>query len=217
MTQADGTKLVLHRMVSTMLCMRNREFQLDTEVLNLGGRQLVIGLFWLRENGFILDPVKGTLEKAGCVVQYSELNLQKVTSVELTSARTPTLEIEEEDCIFVLDVKSEYHKYLEVFSEELANRLPLLPKWDHKITLQEGVKIPNGVTYKMTMEEEEALQKCLIEMLPAGKIKWSRSATAAPVLFVRKKNGSLHICIDYSALNKLTIPNRYPLPRIDDL
>ena len=95
MTQANGTKLVSCRMISTKLCMRNREFQLDAAVLNLGERQLVIGLSWLRENGFILDPVKRTLEKAGCVVQCSELNLLKVTFVELTSARPLTLEIEE--------------------------------------------------------------------------------------------------------------------------
>ena len=161
-------------MVATMLCMRNREFQLDAEVLNLGGRQLVIGLSWHRENGFILDSVKRSLEKAGYVVQCSELNLPKVTLIELTSELTsrpaPTLEIEEKDCILVLDMESEYHKYLEMFSEELANRLPPLRKWDHEITLQEGAKIPNGVTYKMTMEEEEALQKCLAEMLPASMI-----------------------------------------------
>ena len=125
MTQADGTKLVSRRMVSTMLCMRNREFQLDAEVLNLGGRQLVIGLSWLRENGFILDPVKRTLEKAGCVVQCSKLNLPKVALIESCE---PTLEIEEEDCIFVLDMVSEYLQYLEVFSEELANRLPSFRK-----------------------------------------------------------------------------------------
>ena len=232
MAQADGTKVVSRRMVSTMLCMRNREFQLDAEVLSIGGRQLVIGLSCLRENGFILDPVNRTLENKalGCVVQCSELKLPKVTFIEalettsaltptsaLTSGTTPTLEVEEQDCILVLDVVSEYHKYLEVFSEELANRLPPLRKWDHEITLQEGAKIPNGVTYQMTMEEEEALRKCPAEMLPAGKIKRSKSATAAPVLFVRKKNGSLRMCVDYRALNKLTIPNRYPLPRIDDL
>ena len=118
--------------------MRNREFQLDAEVLSLGGRQLVIGLSWLRENGFILDPVNRTLENKtlGCVVQCSELNLPKVTSIEpaseltpaLTSGTAPTLEIAEEDCIFVLYVVSEYSKYLEVFSEELANRLPPLRK-----------------------------------------------------------------------------------------
>ena len=230
MAQADRTKLVSRRMVSTVLCIRNREFQLDAEVLSLEGRQLVIRLSWLRENGFILDPVNRTLKNKalGCVVHCSELNLPKVTftsalTSEFTSALTSgtarTLEMEEEDCIFVLNVVSEYLKYLEVFSEELANRLPPLRKWDHEITLQEGAKIPNGVTYKKTMEEEEALQKCLVEpeILPAGKIKTSRSATAAPVLFVRKKNGSLRMCVDYRALNKLTIPNRYPLPRIDDL
>ena len=117
----------------------------------------------------------------------------------------------------VLDVASEYASYTKVFSEELANRMPPHREYDHEIPLKDGDKIPNGITYKMTMEEEEALRKSLAEMLLSGKICRSRSATAAPVLFVRKKNGSLRMCVNYRALNKLTTPNRYPLPRIDDL
>ena len=69
----------------------------------------------------------------------------------------------------------------------------------------------------MTMEEGEALRKCLTEMLPSGKIQRSRSATAVLVLFVPKTDSSLRMCVDYRALNKLTTPNQYPLPRIDDL
>ena len=53
-------------------------------------------------------------------------------------------------------------------TEELANRMPPHRKYGHEIPLREGAKIPNGITYKMTMEEEEALRKCLAEMLPSG-------------------------------------------------
>ena len=127
------------------------------------------------------------------------------------------LRLDDGDLIMVLDVASEYASYTKVFSEELANRMPPHRKYDYEIPLREGAKIPNGITYKMTMEEEVALRKCLAEMLPSGKIRRPRSATAAPVLFVHKKNGSLRMCVDYRALNKLTTPNRYPLPRIDDL
>ena len=116
-----------------------------------------------------------------------------------------------------MDVISEYASYTKVFSEELPNRMPSDCKYDHDIPLREGAKIPNGITYKMTMEEEEALRKCLAEMSPSSKIRRSRSATAASVLFVRKQNASLQMCVDYRALNKLTTHNRYPLPRIDEL
>ena len=209
MTQADGTKLESRHIVCTQFSIGNREFQLDAEVLDIGSRQLVIGLSWLRENGFILDPIKRTLTRSdGYSIQCSKV--PKVTPFDNDL-------LDDGDLVMVLDVASEYASYTKVFSEELANRMPPHRKHDHEIPLKEGAKIPNGITYKMTMEEEEALRKCLAEMLPSGKIRRSRSATAAPVLFVRKKNGSLRICVDYRALNKLTTPNRYPLPRIDDL
>ena len=58
MTQADGTKLESRHIIYTQFSIGNHEFQLDAEVLDIGSRQLVIGLSWLRENGFILDPIK---------------------------------------------------------------------------------------------------------------------------------------------------------------
>lgn len=97
----------------------------------------------------------------------------------------------------ILDVASEYPGHMKAFSKELADQLPPHRKWDHEIPLVEGAKIPNGITYKMTLEEEEALRKCLAEMTASGKIRRSRSQTAAPVLFVRKKNGSLRMCVDH--------------------
>ena len=61
------------------------------------------------------------------------------------------------------------------------------------------------------------LSNQLQELLDKGFIKPSSSPWGAPVLFVKKKDGSFRMCIDYRELNKLTVKNRYPLPRIDDL
>ena len=61
------------------------------------------------------------------------------------------------------------------------------------------------------------LRTQLDELLAKGFIKPSSSPWGAPVLFVKKKDGSMRLCIDYRELNKVTIKNRYPLPRIDDL
>ena len=78
MTQADATKLESRHIICTQFSIGNREFQLDAEVLDIGSRQLVIGLSWLRENGFILDPIKRTLTRSeGYSIQCSEMNLQK--------------------------------------------------------------------------------------------------------------------------------------------
>jgi hypothetical protein len=63
----------------------------------------------------------------------------------------------------------------------------------------------------------QELSNQLQELLDKGSIRPSFSPWGAPVLFVKKKDGTLRMCIDYRELNKLTIKNRYPLPRIDDL
>ena len=69
----------------------------------------------------------------------------------------------------------------------------------------------------MAPTELNELKIQLQELVDKGFVQPSTSSWGVPVLFVRKKNGSMHLCIDYHQLNKVTIKNRYPLPRIDDL
>ena len=69
----------------------------------------------------------------------------------------------------------------------------------------------------MAPAELKELHEQLQELLDKGFIRPSHSPWGAPVLFVKKKDGSMRLCIDYRALNQVTIKNKYPLPRIDDL
>jgi len=69
----------------------------------------------------------------------------------------------------------------------------------------------------LSYEETNELKKQLADLLKKGYIQPSTSPFGAPVLFVHKKDGTLRLCVDYRALNKNTIKNRYPLPRIEDL
>jgi hypothetical protein len=71
--------------------------------------------------------------------------------------------------------------------------------------------------YRMSTPELVELKLQLKEMMDKGYIRPSMSPWGAPVLFVKKKDGTLRLCIDYRQLNKVTIKNKYPLPRIDDL
>ncbi|KAJ9532950.1 hypothetical protein QJQ45_018027 [Haematococcus lacustris] len=71
--------------------------------------------------------------------------------------------------------------------------------------------------YKLSPREEAEVKKQVAELLAKGLIEPSSSPYGAPILFVQKKDGSLKMCINYRALNKLTVRDRYPLPRIDDL
>ena len=71
--------------------------------------------------------------------------------------------------------------------------------------------------YRMAPAELKELNEQLKELLDKGFIRPSSSPWGAPVLFVKKKDGSLRLCIDYRQLNKVTIKNKYSLPKIDDL
>ena len=86
---------------------------------------------------------------------------------------------------------------------------------DFSIDLVLGATLASKAPYKMSTLELVKLKLKLKEMLDKGYI--SVSPWGAPVLFVKKKDGSLRLCIDYRELNKVTVKNKYPFPRIDDL
>ncbi|GBG61027.1 hypothetical protein CBR_g18622 [Chara braunii] len=85
------------------------------------------------------------------------------------------------------------------------------------ITLEDGAVPPHGCIYRMSEEELQVLRAQLDDLLAKGWIRPSCSPYGVPVLFVRKKNKDLRLCIDYRKLNAQTIKNAGPLPRIDDL
>ncbi|GBG69779.1 hypothetical protein CBR_g4610 [Chara braunii] len=87
----------------------------------------------------------------------------------------------------------------------------------HEIILEDGAVPPRGCIYRMSEEELSVLRAQLDDLLKKGWIRPSSSPYGAPVLFVRKKNKDMRLCIDYRKLNAQTIRNVGPLPRIDDL
>ena len=95
--------------------------------------------------------------------------------------------------------------------------LALYHEHDLKINLEDGTSPPLGATYSLSSSELGSLCEFLDEHLAMGFICPSSSAHAAPVLFVRKKDGSLRLCVDFRGLNKITKKDRYPLPHISDL
>ena len=85
------------------------------------------------------------------------------------------------------------------------------------IELVPGTAPISKAPYPMAPVELKELKEQLQDLLDKGFIKPSVSPWGAPVLFVKKKDGSMRVCIDYRELNKVTIKNKYPLPRIDNL
>ncbi|GJX94729.1 putative nucleotidyltransferase, ribonuclease H [Tanacetum coccineum] len=138
----------------------------------------------------------------GAVGLCCELFLAQVTEQELKEKRL-------EDVPVIRD-------FPEVFPDELPG-LPPPRQVEFRIDLIPGAAPVARAPYRLAPSEMKELSKQLQELLEKGFIRPSSSPWGAPVLFVKKKDGSFRICIDYRELNKLTIKNRYPLPRIDDL
>ena len=87
----------------------------------------------------------------------------------------------------------------------------------HKIDILEGSKPPAHRLYRMSPAELAEVRRQLDGYLEKGWVRPSTSPYGAPILFVRKKDGTLRMCIDYRALNRQTKLDKYPLPRIDEL
>ncbi|GJR68812.1 putative reverse transcriptase domain-containing protein [Tanacetum coccineum] len=104
----------------------------------------------------------------------------------------------------------------EVFPEDLPG-LPPTRQVEFQIDLVPGAAPVARAPYRLAPSKMKELSEQLKELSDKGFIRPSSSPWGAPVLFVKKKDGSFRMCIDYRELNKLTVKNRYPLPRIDDL
>jgi hypothetical protein len=109
-------------------------------------------------------------------------------------------------------ILTEYHQFLHLFSEVEANKLPPYQAYDYRIPLQHNFTPPFGPIYPLSKMELEALQKWLDKNLAKEFIRASSSPAGVHILFMKKGDGSLRLCVDYRGLNKGTIKNRYPLP-----
>ena len=115
-----------------------------------------------------------------------------------------------------LDQYPVFLEFKDVFPKELP-RLPPERELDFTIDLKPGAEPISKTPYWMIAPELCELQMQLKELLDLGLIRPSVLPWGAPIIFVKKKDGSLRLCIDYRDLNHATVKNRYPMPRIDDL
>ena len=115
-----------------------------------------------------------------------------------------------------LDLPQVVCEYEDVFPDELTG-LPPQRVVDFCIELHPGTSPISMTPHRMTLVELQELKVQLHELLDKGFIRPRTSPWGAPVLFAKKKDMTLRLCIDYQQLNRVTIKNRYPLPRINDL
>lgn len=109
------------------------------------------------------------------------------------------------------------NEFSDVVSDELPTDLPPSRSLVHRIILQEPNKIAYRRQYKLSHAELEELTRQVSQLMRQGFIRPSASPFNSPVLFVKKKDGSLRLCIDYRALNENTIKDKFPIPDIERL
>uniref|UniRef100_A0A803TBM3 Gypsy retrotransposon integrase-like protein 1 n=1 Tax=Anolis carolinensis TaxID=28377 RepID=A0A803TBM3_ANOCA len=111
----------------------------------------------------------------------------------------------------------EYRDFVDVFNQKEASKLPPKRNIEVEIEITPGANLPKPKVYPMSVQEKEELRKYIDKNLARGFIKPSNSPLGAPVLFRRKKDNSLRLCIDYRNLNAITKDNKYPMPLVKDL
>jgi len=114
------------------------------------------------------------------------------------------------------EIKAVLEDYPDVLSG-LPSGLPPKRAVDHSIDVEPGQSVPLRGIYPLSSIELEELHKQIDELIQKGFIRPSVSPYGGPILFVKKKSGELRMCVDYRMLNKITIKNKYPLPRIDEM
>ncbi|KAF5765311.1 putative nucleotidyltransferase, Ribonuclease H [Helianthus annuus] len=211
------------------IVLAGQTFSIDLIPIVLGSFDVVIGMDWLSQHHAEIlckekviriprssqEPLEVQGDKSGAVVGIiSYLKAQKClrkghTAILALVTDASAKEKKLEDIPVVRD-------FPQVFPEDLPG-LPPHRQVEFQIELAPGAAPIARAPYRLAPTELEELSKQLQELLEKGFIRPSSSPWGAPVLFVKKKDGTFRMCIDYRELNKVTVKNRYPLPRIDDL
>jgi hypothetical protein len=228
---AMGTKRRVTRVITTCPVIVNGfPTQATLNILPLGSYDMLIDMDWLASHKAKLDCYNKTLECEDDKGERRTLQgIQKPVSVRKISSLQmkkycrkgfPLYAIQVLDSVKDQKPSLEEHPILKYFRDVFPEEVPGLPPKrdiDFSIELVPGAVPMSRAPYRMSTPELVELKLQLKEMLDKGYIRPSVSPWGAPTLFVKKKDGTLRLCIDYRKLNKMTIKNKYPLPRIDDL
>ncbi|GJS47260.1 putative reverse transcriptase domain-containing protein [Tanacetum coccineum] len=211
-------------------------FNIDLMPVELGSFDVIIGMDWLRKYHAVIvcdeKLVQIPYGNETLIFHGNESNNGRESRLTIISC-SKAQEYMAKGCqIFLAQIsakkeedKSEGKKlkdvpiardFPEVFPEDLPGLPPVRPV-EFQIDLIPGAAPVARAPYRLAPSEMKELSEQLQELSDKGFIRPSSSPWGAPVLFVKKKDGSFRMCIDYRELNKLTVKNRYPLPRIDDL
>ncbi|XP_028779100.1 uncharacterized protein LOC114735570 [Neltuma alba] len=222
-TPAGSSVKTSNACLNLVLEFESHKTKIDLICLPLKGLDVIVGMDWLIANSATLDCKAKTVSLPVYCMPIEVpsgpplLSVVQVDSYIKQGCQafmvffSVQAEIEEE-----IDEIEIVNEFPEVFPKEVSG-LPPEREVEFSIDLPLGTEPISKAPYRMAPAELAELKKQLEELLEKGFIRPSVLLWGSPVLFVKKKDGTLRLCIDYRQLNKVTIKNKYPLPRIDDL
>ena len=231
---ADGRTTVVQSNVTTDLSVGSFKFGVTCLPTELYHYDVVLGKPWLT----LFNPVVNWRLNVVSLVHLGKTHVLMgsqrsglpdflITALDVQKA------IDLGDTVYVVKLNSvdkepdtntytvpELEQLLQEFDDVLSGLpegLPPSRAGDHYIRLEPGTSPPHSRLYPLSGAQLQELRAQLQELLERGFIRPSASPFGAPILFVPKKDGGWRLCIDYRALNKVTVRNEHPLPRIDEM
>ncbi|XP_057775458.1 uncharacterized protein LOC130994433 [Salvia miltiorrhiza] len=236
----DDSIICQHVCHHTTINLQGTDFTLDLFVLPIKGPDVILGIQWLQELGRVLhDYSHGRMEFTWNGQQVFLEGDPSLCSREISlSSLQALLQSDEVDSLFELwmlltdepavpsipltelqDVSSYFRPLLTQFADVFTAPTGLPPHrlFDHRIHLDPGSKPINVRPYRYPHFQKSEMERLVQEMLDQGIIRPSHSPFSSPVLLVRKKDGSFRFCVDYRALNAVTVKDKFPIPTVDEL
>lgn len=169
---------------------------------------------WRKELRNVARPKVASVNEIKTIIKSIPICKASLEDISKALQIKPDTTLEDAQRKLPAEIKDFAHLFADDRGAE--NLPPLRGSLDHAINLREEngkpLTPPWGPLYGMSREELLVLRKTLTELLTKGWIRSSKSPAAAPVLFAKKPNGGLRLCVDYRGLNAIKIPDRYPLP-----
>ena len=238
---ADGGQLKCDSLIKNFTWkMQGHLFTADLLLLPLSGSDIVLGVQWFSTLGPILWDFNNLMvefKHQGKKVRLrgatskglKEIQVDKLCKLMQGTGELSMLQVGAPSMNWVPKLQSiqdreEHHPEIAALRTEFKDLFaeptslpPARPHFDHRIPLKEGTDAINLRPYRYPTSQKDVIEELVQELIDQGTIRDSNSPFAAPVILVKKKDGGWRMCVDYRALNKATIKDKFPIPVIEEL